>query len=127
MPRASNPIRGLGGAEHWEALTDPLLHSTLEHPHVDEAGLAQNVRRTGRALLCASDGNEEMPARTLELVEATREILDRDVDDALQTAERAGELVGTSHVEHRGADRAATASPAGHAVRSCEVFAAGSR
>jgi hypothetical protein len=94
-------MQGIGGAEHRTALTNPPLHAALEHPHVGKAGLAQNLRRTGRALLRASDGNEEMRAKGREVVETIRQIVDGNVDGTFQTAKWASELLRRSHVEHR--------------------------
>jgi hypothetical protein len=100
-PKTSNSGQGLRGAEHRKALTNPPLHSAIEYPHVGKAVLAQNVRRTGRALVRTSDRDEKARAKRREVVDATREILDGDVDRAFYTAERAFELDRCSYVEHR--------------------------
>jgi hypothetical protein len=94
-------MQRLGRAEHRKALTNPPLHSAIEYPHVGKAVLAQNVRRTGGAPVRTSDRDEKARAKRREVVEATREILDGDVDSAFYTAERAFELDRCSYVEHR--------------------------
>jgi len=100
-PRTSNSMRGIGGAKHRQALTNPLDHSALEHPYVGKARPAQNLRRTGGALLRVSDGNEKPRTKGREVVETIREILDGNVDGTFQATERTSELLRRSHVEHR--------------------------
>src|SRR5262245_57650752 len=90
-----------GRAIHGKTLARPPLHSAREHAHVQKTGVTQNVHRTGGPLLAASDGDQQTRARAGEVVEATRQLLDGNVDGALQATERALEHGATAHVEHR--------------------------
>ena len=80
---------------------DPSFHSAFENPHVAKAGVPQDVRRTGGALLRSSDGDEKTRAPIREIAEAVRKIVERDVDGAVETSEGAAEFVGIPDVDDR--------------------------